>query len=59
MRLYNFHRSSASYRVRIALVLKNVDAEVVTVNIRRGDQRSEAYLSKAPAGSCPCSRTTR
>lgn len=53
MRLYNFHRSSASYRVRIALALKHIDPDIVTINIRRGDQRSERYLSKAPGGLVP------
>lgn len=53
MKLYNFHRSSACYRVRIALALKSLNADVATINIRRGHQNSPAYLSKASAALVP------
>jgi maleylacetoacetate isomerase len=53
VKLYNFHRSSASYRVRIALALKGCAVDLVTVNLRRGDQVSRDYLHVAPAGLVP------
>ncbi len=39
MKLYNFFRSSASYRVRIALNLKGQEYEQVQVHLRRGGGR--------------------
>ncbi len=53
MRLYNFPRSSASYRVRIACALKGLEVEEVLVNFRENEQRSDDYLSIAPAGLVP------
>ncbi len=51
--LHSYWRSSASYRVRIALNLKNVRYRQVTHDLREGDQRSEAYLTLAPHGLVP------
>ncbi len=51
--LYGYWRSSAAYRVRIALNLKGVAATVVPVDLRHGDQRGESYRAKAPAGLVP------
>jgi len=51
--LYDFPRSSASYRVRIALALKGIVYEKRHVDLRAGDQRSEAYRAIAPAGLVP------
>jgi len=45
MKLYNYFRSSAAYRVRIALNLKGLAFEYVPVHLGRGEQRSEAYLA--------------
>jgi len=53
VKLDNFHRSSASSRVRIALALKGLSAETVTINLRRGEQRGEAFLARAPSGLVP------
>src|SRR5919106_1742943 len=36
MKLYSFFRSSASYRVRVALNLKGLDYEQVAIHLRRG-----------------------
>ncbi|HYE27391.1 MAG TPA: glutathione S-transferase N-terminal domain-containing protein, partial [Allosphingosinicella sp.] len=41
--LFDYFRSSASYRVRIALNLKGVDFERVSVNLLEGRQRSPDY----------------
>ncbi|STZ77147.1 maleylacetoacetate isomerase [Bergeriella denitrificans] len=53
MKLYGFFNSSASYRVRIALNLKGIDAEHAGVNIRSGAHRDEAYTGINPAALVP------
>ena len=45
MKLYNYFRSSASFRVRIALNLKGLAYEYVAVHIARGDHKKEAFAS--------------
>jgi len=45
MKLYNYYRSSASYRVRIALELKGLTYEYVAVHIGRGDHQKDGYAS--------------
>jgi len=51
--LYDYFRSSAAYRVRIALNLKGVDYESRQVDLRVGDQRSDAYRALNPQGLVP------
>lgn len=51
--LHDYFRSSASYRVRIALNLKDVDYRAVPTSLLVGDQRSEAYLALNPQGFVP------
>jgi maleylacetoacetate isomerase len=51
--LYDYYRSSASYRVRIALSLKGVDYERVPVNLLDGAQQGEAYRAINPQGFVP------
>jgi maleylacetoacetate isomerase len=51
--LYDYHRSSACYRVRIALNFKEVDYEPVTVNLLEGEQKAEAYRAQNPQGFVP------
>jgi len=55
MKLYTFFRSSASYRVRIALNLKGVNYEQVPIHLRRrgGEQFSAAYKSINPQALVP------
>ncbi|HKT85538.1 MAG TPA: maleylacetoacetate isomerase [Novosphingobium sp.] len=53
MRLYAYHRSSTSYRVRIALNLKGLDHETVPVNLLEGEQRGEPYRNINPFGGVP------
>ena len=51
--LYDYFRSSAAYRVRIALNLKGVDYESRQVDLRAGDQRSDEYRALNPQGLVP------
>jgi maleylacetoacetate isomerase len=51
--LYDYYRSSASYRVRIALNLKGADYERVPVNLLEGEQRDETYRQRNPQGFVP------
>jgi maleylpyruvate isomerase len=53
MKLYSYHRSSAAYRVRIALNLKGLDYDYVPVNLLQGEQRGDAYLARNPLGLVP------
>ncbi|MXQ12586.1 maleylacetoacetate isomerase [Microvirga makkahensis] len=53
MRLYTYFRSSAAYRVRIALNLKSVPYEPVPVNLLKGEQREEAYGAVNPQMRLP------
>ena len=45
MKLYNYFRSSAAYRVRIALTLKGLAFEYISIHLTKGEQRNEAYLA--------------
>jgi maleylacetoacetate isomerase len=53
MKLYNYFRSSAAYRVRIALNLKGIEWEHVAVHLVKREQRSPEYLALNPAGLVP------
>jgi len=45
MKLHNYFRSSASYRVRIALELKGLSYEYIPVHIAKGDHKKETYAA--------------
>lgn len=53
MKLYNYFRSSASFRVRIALALKGLPYEYVAVHLARGEHQREPYASIAADGLVP------
>jgi maleylpyruvate isomerase len=53
MILHDYFRSSAAYRVRIALNLKGLQADRRYVHLRRGDQRAAPYLAVNPQGLLP------
>src|ERR1700712_4800839 len=53
MQLYNYPRSSASYRVRIALALKGLDSELIPVHLLRNEQTQDAYTTLAPSKLVP------
>jgi len=48
MKFFSFWRSLASFRVRIALNLKGIEADVVHVNILKGEQRADAFRKINP-----------
>jgi maleylacetoacetate isomerase/maleylpyruvate isomerase len=53
MQLYNYFRSSASYRVRIALALKGLDYEYRPVHLVKNEQFSESYAAVSAARLVP------
>lgn len=55
MKLYSYFRSSAAYRVRIALNLKQLNAEMIPVHLLNngGEQHSEAYRAVNPSELVP------
>ena len=53
MKLHGYFRSSASYRVRIALNLKGLGVDHLPHHLRKGEQRDPAYLAINPQGLVP------
>jgi maleylacetoacetate isomerase len=53
MRLYSFFRSSAAFRVRIALNLKGVAYETVTVDLPNAEHRRNEFLAVNPQATIP------
>ncbi len=53
LKLYNFFRSSTSYRVRIVLALKNLNYSYVPVSLSNGEQNQENYRKVNPLGGVP------
>jgi maleylacetoacetate isomerase len=53
MKLYNYFRSSASYRVRIALALKGLDYDYLPVHLAKNEQLDPAYSAVSPTGLVP------
>ena len=53
MQLYNYFRSSASYRVRIALALKGLDYDYMPVHLLKNEQLGPAFAQISPAALVP------
>ncbi|MDG9884885.1 MULTISPECIES: maleylacetoacetate isomerase [Pseudomonas] len=53
MELFTYYRSTSSYRVRIALALKQLEFQSLPVNLLKGEQRAEHYLALNPQGRVP------
>ena len=53
MKLYSYFRSSAAFRVRIALNLKKLDYDILPIHLRRNDQGKPNYRSLNPQGLVP------
>ncbi len=51
--LYNYYRSSTSYRTRIALNIKGVAYDVVAVNLLKNEHKHADYLVLNPSGGVP------
>ena len=56
MQLYNYFRSSASYRVRIALALKGLDYDYLPVHLAKNEQFNESYAAVSAARLVPLLR---
>ena len=56
LELYNFFRSSASYRVRIALALKGLDYEYRAVHLPKNEHQAESYAAVSASRLVPLLR---
>lgn len=56
MELYNYYRSSASYRVRIALALKGLAYDYKAVHLQKNEQFNESYAAVSAARLVPLLR---
>ena len=56
MDLYNYFRSSASYRVRIALALKGLDYAYLPVHLQKNEQTQEGYAAVSASRLVPLLR---
>jgi maleylpyruvate isomerase len=53
LKLYSYFRSSAAFRVRIALALKGLDWQAVPVNLLNKEHKDDAYTAVNPQGLVP------
>jgi maleylpyruvate isomerase len=53
LKLYGYFRSSAAYRVRIALGMKGLPYDYVAVHLRKGEQSAEPYRALNPSELVP------
>lgn len=51
--LYDYWRSTASYRVRIALGLAGIEWQTVSIDLLKGDQREPPHRARNPLGFVP------
>ena len=54
MKLYTYWRSSAAYRARIALNIKQIEHDTIAVNLAEGAQADAAYARINPQRLVPC-----
>ncbi|HMT03447.1 MAG TPA: maleylacetoacetate isomerase [Burkholderiales bacterium] len=54
MKLYDYFRSSAAFRVRMALNYKQIDYNKIPIDLRLGVQQEENYKNLNPIGLVPC-----
>lgn len=52
--LYDYWRSSAAYRLRIAMNLAGISYKSVSVDLLKGEHKTEAYLNRTHRGWCLC-----
>ena len=57
LQLYSYYRSSAAYRVRIALEIKQLSYHQLPVNLLSGEHRQSQYLQTNPGGLVPTMST--
>jgi maleylacetoacetate isomerase/maleylpyruvate isomerase len=57
MKLHNYFRSSASFRVRIALELKGLPYEYLPVHLVKGEHKQPGYAAVSPSGLVPTLET--
>ncbi len=57
MKLFGYWRSSATYRIRIALALKEIPYTYEPVNLLAGDQGSDAHIARNPQALVPALET--
>jgi maleylacetoacetate isomerase len=57
MIVHGYFRSSAAYRLRIAMYLKGLAYELRPVHLRKGEQKTDAYRAVNPQGLVPALET--
>jgi maleylacetoacetate isomerase len=57
MKLHNYFRSSASFRVRIALELKGLPYDYLPVHLVKGEHKSDRFAAVSPSGLVPALET--
>ena len=53
MKLYGFWRSLATYRVRVAMALKGLHTEEISIDLLKGKQHTDEYRAVNPQGVVP------
>lgn len=53
-RLYNYFRSSSSYRVRLALNFKGIEYEYIPIHLLKNEQNTNEFKKLNPMGQVPC-----
>jgi maleylacetoacetate isomerase len=57
MQLYSYFRSSASYRVRIALALKGLSYQTIAIHLVKGEHKAAPFISVNPQTRVPALKT--